>query len=137
LSGAGVFEGFKGIFGSNGLNTNVAQGILIGTADQFRTLLNSNALAGPNPGFDALDVIFHPGTIQYRGGNDAGPDPHLSYDPASGGVQDLHFDRAYPYGDLVGFGEHSGSVLKYGLQRLFGTPAPGRPAIPPALTVPH
>jgi len=105
LSGAGVFDGFKGIFSSNGLNTNVAQGILIGTAKQFQDLINSKVLAGPNPGFDLLDSIFHPGT-QYRGGNDIGPDPHLSYDPKLGGEPPFHFDRAYPYSDLVGFGEH-------------------------------
>jgi len=132
LKGAGLFKDFTGVFSSNGLNTNVAQGVLRGTAEQFRTLLK--AMVGPNPGFDVLDGLFHPGTTQFRGGNDNGPDPHLSFNPASGGVQGFHFDGAYPYGDLVGFGEHSGSVLKYSMQKLFGTPAP---SIPPTLTVPH
>jgi len=122
LSGSGIFAGFTGVFNSNGLKSNIAQGSLFGSPEAFRKLLRK--LVGPNPGFDALDVIFHPGTIQYRGGNDTGADPHLSLDvngvPNAAGqlVEGFHFDTAFPYGDVSGFVEHSGSVVKNAFEKL-------------------
>jgi RHS repeat-associated protein len=142
LSGAGIFDGFTGVFNSNGLNTNVAQGTLFGTQDQFNQLLGK--LNGPNPGLDKLN-FFHPGTDQYRGGNRDGVDPHLSYDPNRtpdprnrvGGDdrigQGLHYDGAYPYGSPKGFAEHTYSAVKF----LFQTKVMGRKEIPPPQTIPR
>ena len=110
LSGSGIFSGFTGAFNGNGLNTNIAQGSLFGSPQAFQTLLKN--LVGPNVGLDALNG-FHPGTIQYRGGNDNGPDPHLSFDkshlPNENGLlfQPFHFDGAYPFG-----GDNCGLVPK-------------------------
>jgi RHS repeat-associated protein len=136
LSGSGIFAGFTGVFNGNGLNTNIAQGSLFGSPQAFRTLLSK--LVGPNPGFDPLNG-FHPGTIQYRGGNDNGADPHLSFDlthqPDAAGLlfQPFHFDGAYPYGDVSGFVQHSGSVLK----NLFETQVLRQKDTPPPLAIPH
>jgi hypothetical protein len=103
------------VFNGNGLNTNIAQGSLFGSPQAFQSLLTK--LVGPNVGLDALNA-FHPGSIQYRGGNDNGPDPHLSFDnnhrPGANGLlfQPFHYDGAFPFGDVSGFVEHTSSVLK-------------------------
>ena len=136
LSGSGIFAGFTGVFNSNGLNTNIAQGSLFGSPQAFQALLTK--LVGPNVGLDALNG-FHPGSIQYRGGNDNGPDPHLSFDsnhqPGANGLlfQPFHYDGAFPFGDVSGFVEHTSSVLK----SLFETKVLRQKDVPPPVSIPH
>jgi RHS repeat-associated protein len=136
LGGSGIFSGFTGAFNGNGLNTNIAQGSLFGSPQAFQALLKN--LVGPNVGLDALNG-FHPGTIQYRGGNDNGPDPHLSFDkshlPDENGqiFQPFHFDGAYPFGDVSGFVQHTSSVFK----NLFETQILRQKDVSAPLSIPH
>jgi RHS repeat-associated protein len=145
LSGAGIFDGFTRVFNSNGFGTNVAQGSLFGTAAQLKNLLGK--LRGPNEFTDKLDSIFHPGD-QYRGGNANGPDPHLSFEEPSNSTtiknpngapdapdfirESIHFDNAFPFGDVSGFFHHGFDVGKFTLQRAVLR----KQDIPPPLTIP-
>ena len=138
LSGAGTFAGFTGVFNSNGVNTNVAQGSLFGPASLFDKLIKSGNLVGPNPGLDGLNR-FHVGT-NYRGGNDTGADPHLTvrspynFDPRTGlNFGDFHYDGAYSFGDVVGFVEHTSAVLKFTLN----TKILRQKEVPPPITIPR
>jgi len=137
LSGAGMFAGFTAGFNGNGVNTNIAQGTLVGSPEAFKALLGK--LAGPDPGFDPINK-FHVG-INYRGETANGASAHLTMDPrvspdGRGFLgEPFHFDGAYPYGDLMGFFPHTGAVMK----NLFETKILRMkdPDGPPIATIPH
>ncbi len=79
-----------------------AGGALFGSAKDLSSLVHSQ-LIGPNKGLDGLGD--HPGE-QWRGGNQDGPDMHLSF--ILGQDSDLmHFDNRYPYGGVSGFLDHA------------------------------
>jgi RHS repeat-associated protein len=127
LGGAGVFQGFTGVFNDNCRGTCVASGSIFGTQSQFANL---EANLKRNPGIDAIDP-FHPGSTQYRYGNPQGPDPHLS-DEGLNGHEPMHYDGRYPYAGIGGFLEHTGSVLRSILQSI-----EGHHEVPPPATIPQ
>lgn len=136
VNGSGAFEGMHAVFNSNCGGTCDAAGLLFGTQTQFRSLLG--ALAGPNPGLDAID-FFHPGTIQFRGGTPEGPDAHLSFSDTGSLYQSdgFHIDTRYPYGTMGGFLEHTGGVFHTLWNQLMGQHNPPLPQDIPHLNVPQ
>jgi len=137
VNGAGAFDGMHAVFNSNCEGTCAAGGLLFGTQAQFQNLVKN--LVGPNPGLDAID-FFHPGTIQFRGGNTNGPDAHLSFNESNDPYQrdPFHFDNRYPYGSAGGFLEHTGGVIQTFWNSLTGQHGPPLPQdITPSVSVPQ
>jgi len=107
VNGAGNLSGFQGTFSTNCLGTCAAGGTLAALpGHSFTELLPS--LRGPDQSFDYFSG--HEGH-QYRGGNEATPDLHLSY-VGGNGPQSMHFDWRYPFGSgWSGFEEHAWDLI--------------------------
>jgi RHS repeat-associated protein len=109
VNGAGNLSGFQGAFSTNCLGTCAAGGVLSALpGHSFSELLPT--LRGPNESLDTISFT-HEGA-QYRGGNYATPDLHLSY---TGGndPQSMHFDWRYPFGSQSGLEEHAEDLMLY------------------------
>jgi RHS repeat-associated protein len=109
VNGAGTLSGFRGTFSTNCLGTCAAGGRLDALpGHSFSELLPT--LRGPNESWDKYSFT-HQGA-QYRGGNFATPDLHLSY-AGGNGPQSMHLDWRYPFGSDSGFNEHAGDLILY------------------------
>jgi RHS repeat-associated protein len=128
-----AFDGMHFVANSSCGGTCDAGGALFGTATQFQSLLKSGALVGPNPGLDFMDGVFHPNSVQYRGGNTDGPDAHLSYQNSE--EDPFHIDTRYPYGSVSGFAEHTGSVIHSGWNSVWNFVTQNKDN--PGASVPH
>ena len=135
IEGSGEFKGLHAVFNSDCGGTCLAKGSLFGKREQIEALLPQ---LEENPGIDVINIL-HPWSTQYRGGNELGPDAHLSYreKPLPNGGYEFHIDTRYPYGNVSGFFEHTVSVLKTIWNFFTGRQDPPPPKDIPIASVPQ
>ena len=122
VAGTGALGGFSARVTGNCNGTCVASGQLLSTdltspANLSFGVFNAlNGAAGwtKNPGWEAMD-FFHPGATNFHGYAETDPEglpsTHVPVVVAPNATVPWHIDQRYPWEDVVGFGQHTGSVF--------------------------